>query len=309
MITARNYAAQAERGFVERAKKMDMDGRFQHDPKIYLSAAEIIRKSVHFVVPDGGVLLSDNFKGIRGIEIRLPYPSITVEYYIENNPLLPPGRAHSFKKVIIAQQLKDEIAIVGGWYLFGFWWLSDVAVIVPSCWDDVVTKETGHDRSKDIFTDEEMKGGTKLAINRVVTLLPDSFKMKSTEVGKKEATNCCYRDMAEELGVIFSLIEALSCKNVETKIFQQDVIRKQLKSNGKRIKKGKLPFYETKMLVINTGETKPGQQGSSSGTHASPRQHLRRGHIRRLSSGNIWVNSCVVGDPSKGKISKSYEVR
>lgn len=49
--------------------------------------------------------------------------------------------------------------------------------------------------------------------------------------------------------------------------------------------------------------------GPFTALEAQARQHLRREHIRRLSSGNIWVNACVVGDPSKGKINKSYEVR
>ena len=37
-------------------------------------------------------------------------------------------------------------------------------------------------------------------------------------------------------------------------------------------------------------------------------QHLRRGHIRRLPGGNIWVNSHLVDDPTKGRIEKQYRV-
>ena len=84
-----------------------------------------------------------------------------------------------------------------------------------------------------------------------------------------------------------------------------------LKDGGKgitkRLKHGKLPIiYETKILTI-----KPSVRSSSAekgGSHTSPRQHLRRGHIRRLDSGNIWVNSCVVGSAEKGRIDKSYRV-
>jgi hypothetical protein len=45
-----------------------------------------------------------------------------------------------------------------------------------------------------------------------------------------------------------------------------------------------------------------------SGTHASPRLHLRRGHIRRLDeSRTVWVQSCVVG-AEPGAVLKDYRV-
>ncbi|MEO3722889.1 hypothetical protein, partial [Lacticaseibacillus paracasei] len=65
-------------------------------------------------------------------------------------------------------------------------------------------------------------------------------------------------------------------------------------------------FYETKCLTIKA--TQKQGTGTRTGTHESPRQHLRRGHIRRLESGNIWVNACVVGSSEKGVIKKSYNV-
>lgn len=103
---------------------------------------------------------------------------------------------------------------------------------------------------------------------------------------------------------VFELIEALSCRNVTTANHQE-----AYKNNAKRIKDGKLPIYETKMLVIDTKAT-PAEYRGSGGSHASPRQHLRRGHIRRHpTAGNLWINSCVVGDPSKGVINKSYAVK
>lgn len=31
-------------------------------------------------------------------------------------------------------------------------------------------------------------------------------------------------------------------------------------------------------------------------SHSGPGVHLRRGHIRRLKTKNVWVNACVVGN-------------
>ena len=101
---------------------------------------------------------------------------------------------------------------------------------------------------------------------------------------------------------LFELLEALTCRNVE-----QTIIQKCDKAlNARRINKGKLPLYEERILTIKVN-AKQGT-GTRTGTHQSPRQHLRRGHIRRLETGNIWVNACVVGSSDKGVIKKSYNV-
>ena len=79
--------------------------------------------------------------------------------------------------------------------------------------------------------------------------------------------------------------------------------------NAKRKKKGKTPFFSYKTLHIKTGDKKTVSTGDGGGSHESPRLHLRRGHIRRLQSGNkIWVQSCMVGDASKGAVDKDYKV-
>jgi hypothetical protein len=109
-------------------------------------------------------------------------------------------------------------------------------------------------------------------------------------------------DISSDCGAVMELLEALSCRNVSTANHQD-----ASQANARRIKDGKIPIYETKMLVINTQDTLTSKAGIGY-SHASPRQHLRRGHIRRLESGNIWVNSCVVGDPNKGSINKQYSV-
>lgn len=102
--------------------------------------------------------------------------------------------------------------------------------------------------------------------------------------------------------VVFEFLEALSCRNVE----QTTIQKCDAALNARRVNKGKLPLYEERILTIKVN-AKQGT-GTRTGTHQSPRQHLRRGHIRRLESGNIWVNACVVGSSEKGVIKKSYNV-
>lgn len=70
--------------------------------------------------------------------------------------------------------------------------------------------------------------------------------------------------------------------------------------------KGKAPLFSWHTVKIEPPKPK---QEPQCGTHASPRLHDRRGHLRRLKNGKTcWVRACKVGDASKGVIFKDYEV-
>jgi len=89
-----------------------------------------------------------------------------------------------------------------------------------------------------------------------------------------------------------------------------DSYRAELKNtftNRRKIIEGKLPTYDWTTVWIEPA--KPRSEGKG-GTHASPRLHDRRGHLRRLASGkNVWVKSCKVGDASKGAIFHDYAIK
>lgn len=99
---------------------------------------------------------------------------------------------------------------------------------------------------------------------------------------------------------VLFLILALQCCNV-----QLETIPAPVALNKKRLAHGKLPFVEYKILTVAGRQT----AFTGEGTHASPRQHIRRGHIRRISDNRtVWVNQCLVGNPNKGFIVKDYRV-
>lgn len=78
--------------------------------------------------------------------------------------------------------------------------------------------------------------------------------------------------------------------------------------NKKRVAAGKLPIYSFRSLVLKIPNTRKAAVDQG-GTHASPRVHLRRGHIRQLGDGRaIWVQSCVVGT-KQGMIQKEYRLQ
>jgi len=78
------------------------------------------------------------------------------------------------------------------------------------------------------------------------------------------------------------------------------------KSNPKRIKKGKKPIYEWKLIDIKPKSSRV----CLGGTHSSPRQHQRRGHWRLIKkTGNkVWVKSCTVGSAENGVINHVYRL-
>ena len=100
---------------------------------------------------------------------------------------------------------------------------------------------------------------------------------------------------------IASFINFCACSNVEITPLAQSKVRTSIG------KKGKLPFDSYHIVTIKPSTTKKSSNTGGDG-HASPREHLRRGHIRRLETKSIWVNSCVVGNASLGKVTTAYKV-
>lgn len=83
----------------------------------------------------------------------------------------------------------------------------------------------------------------------------------------------------------------------------QDIV-----TNAKRVRKGKRPLIEFKLITID-GKKKDALPSIPVGSHASPRQHWRRGHYRHYKSGKVvFIDPMLVGDEKNGKIIKDYAV-
>ena len=98
------------------------------------------------------------------------------------------------------------------------------------------------------------------------------------------------------------MLNALGCSNVQ-------IERSKPKRAGKKVKAA-LPFDAYHVLTIDA----PGRAGDRvvpTGPHRAPREHLRRGHIRRLADGRrTWVNATVVASGRRGGvIKKDYAIR
>lgn len=77
-------------------------------------------------------------------------------------------------------------------------------------------------------------------------------------------------------------------------------------TNRRKMQQGKAPTFDWTTVYIEPAKPRSDSKG---GTHASPRLHDRRGHLRRLTTGkNVWVKACKVGDASKGVIFHDYKI-
>lgn len=324
-ITAKNYASAAASSIAKWLPNLDKND-FKRDIISVKNMLLDLQESVHFVMPDSGVLLDDDLAGIRNTCVRLPYPSISVEYYMpKGGPEILDKRfplTDVNKRVILAKEYSlemlrsfpkhpipdalllhlgesDHVIVISTIFRsedIGIWSPCPIAIAIPSKWD------AGRGRVPTFGKDY----GRPSFMAVPIPFLPDMVSNipRYKETNETEIFEGAMQDISPEVIVLLELLEALSCSNVEESTYQE-----ASKKNAQRIKSHKNPIWETKFLTLVVNP-KSGKKGESSGiTHASPRQHLRRGHIRRLPSKNIWVTSCVVGDASNGKIEKQYKIQ
>jgi hypothetical protein len=104
--------------------------------------------------------------------------------------------------------------------------------------------------------------------------------------------------------VLMCFLNALACSNVHIK-------RNESTKSGKKVKAA-LPFDSYHILTIDPGKTgELANVATGGGSHRSQREHLRRGHIRRLADGRkIWVNATVVcAGRGFNKVEKDYRIK
>ncbi len=304
-ITARNYAAQARRmiGAYVQMYEGGRGGGAPEDRELELAltraAAQKMDTAVHFALPDGALLFEDDLRGLRGQSLKLPYPAVTLEWH------QPPSANDSFsskltKFVAIAFEVTNEdfpqleqdergIMVMGAREHESEWCPSTAFAVIPETWEkqDFGAQQPGRDTRAKTY----IWGITH-------------YNGMVQKMGQEAADDAIDRDIATELYTVLQFCEAMSCSNVGTEV----IPGAPASVNARRIKDGKLPLLDTKVLTVHVPGAASARIGVSRKT-GEIRQHLRRGHIRNLSDGRrIWVNSCVVGNPEKGRVEKAYRV-
>lgn len=251
------------------------------------SVVDLHGTSTKFILPAGGRLYDD--KELRALDesvsLRLPYPYICLEYHsngkerAEDEPIgflncVPQYETKDFAKApkrVVYARERSGYIVV----TVAFWTSHDGAWrILPECSIPV----TGY-------------------IDRGLPLFNGRVAIKAGFADSRVPLS----DYMDEIGTLLCFLNVLQCSNVH-------VERSESKKAGKKVKAA-LPFDTYHILTIDV----PGKAGDgfSTGGHRSPREHLRRGHIRRLAdSRRIWVNATVVAaGRGAGVVTKDYALR
>lgn len=152
-----------------------------------------------------------------------------------------------------------------------------------------------HFKKQDPTIFEAIPGGRNLSI---MFHWPSSQNAPSnrdlSEMAQEAITDC------------FVVVETLILLGIENGVKRE--VKQNDSVNRRRATKGKRRLFD--YWVLDVPGDPAAADGPASGSHASPRFHLRRGHLRRLSSGAAtWVRATTVGKASGGVVAKDYSVR
>jgi hypothetical protein len=104
-------------------------------------------------------------------------------------------------------------------------------------------------------------------------------------------------DYLDEIASLLGFLNIMQCSNIKHEL-----------SSPKKANVPKMAFgFDSYRILTIDGPSGVGK-GLEGGSHRSPREHLRRGHIRRLGDGRkVWVNAAVVGaGKGAGVVHKDY---
>ncbi len=274
-----NYCRQVQKAIVDRdcLYFCSKDNKEDMDAQIFYSESAL-KLATKFVLPLNGSLIDD--EGLRGVrsheDMRLPFQYVALEFEAEED--------HGLEKRVLI--LGDPS---GGYILVTPWFYEKTNkkwALFPSFFLPQKTSE-----AFDVGKEGLIKVRYSVSLSCCLQDKDENFR----ELTNNFLTDCLF--------AATSFLNAFACLNVHIE-----------KSTAKSTKQGKkvkaaLPFDDYHFLTVDV----PGKSGSRGeglgGSHRSPREHLRRGHIRRLDSGPIWVNACVVNAGIGSKVGKSYLVR
>ena len=238
--------------------------------------ADLLKAAMKFILPKNGIVHDDDeFRGIDNSRpLRLPFPKIALEF--QCNLGGPP----------IELSIQIILAVENG---FGTKEDIGLTLIVCVSWDH----EHGY---------WYMRSFSAFDINHPLYSETGTYRVPGMLVRKDYPPEWAN----DPTWTLFSFLNLLQCTNVH---IEQSFPKFARRSSPGKTCKAPIPFDHYHILTIDVPHGQKAQGPPLGGTHARPREHLRRGHIRRLSEDHkVWVQSCVVNAGLHGVVTKDYAI-
>jgi hypothetical protein len=143
----------------------------------------------------------------------------------------------------------------------------------------------------------ELSDGTVLAIKGAMFATKNNFSSDKIVVSGTSAETAFVKNCNLPKGIIlnFGLILAGLTGILNTKNVPKARTAPSAKKNARLVKQGLPPLpYTTTVDTSGYVASYLAGNGTPHGTHASPRPHLRRAHLRHMPHGLVPVSACVV---------------
>lgn len=318
-----HYCTHAIEFMLETAHAMETELRIPADLEHFV--AQYLDEAVKFILPDNGQLLAGQAAyDPRFFDLlKLPYPLCALEFaadetlYHQGSGLafsarrialcfdpaqLPLSLLSRLDALMLGRSFLNYIpehalALMAVYEVNGMWACAGGCVVLDL--DEGKPQAIQRDEAgKPILGDLAESAKPYVGMNETTIPygLPAQYviflqRMMLAQMDEKDASRSLYIDTIDEVRVCYDFMAAVNCDNVGTL-----TVAAPRMLNAKRTKKGKVPFYDYK--VLDLAPKAEGGAGQSGGAHASPRTHLRRGHVRRLGEkfGNkvLWINATMV---------------
>jgi hypothetical protein len=271
----------------------------RNELELLASMQKIIKtgeEAVKFILPPSGKILDNDLAGMS-TELKLPFPKIIIEWNSFKDK-------SSTKSLVIAEQLEDDSIA-----MYSLLYVNKEAAWATFPCMAIISNKSGPNYVKEedpTFVYSKSDSNIKpldIAIFNHYHVIPGmEHLVHKVEDWIKFATY----GLSCEIQALLELLQALSCSNVKSELLKNT---KPLTLKQKRCKSS-LPLDQYRVLVIDTDNKKESNSTGKQKEGRSPREHLRRGHIRVYQSGlRIWIQSCVINPGTKGKILKEYLIK
>lgn len=305
-----NYCAHA----IDHIKSMSDRYLRREEPQLMV---KLLEQAVKFYLPNSGILLGKDVcrSDLKDL-FHLPFPICALEYWmgedrgINVNPLMT-NRAHRrialcLDPAAISPSLYREFTDTLGLEAKH---LPAHAIVVMSLFHG--SNDNGDERGSGwqfvpavavIDVDSKDMEFPVLLFESASKQLTKILSVDQDEIRRKLAL-----DVEDELSTAWQFLAAANCSNVKI-----EKLPAASKVSKKRMSKGLTPLFDYHILKIELPGAKREKPDAQAGTHAAPRTHLRRGHVRRLTnaegSWTVWINAVVVNPQGIGLVTKEYHV-